>query len=106
MTRRRFFPRGLPCRCGLALQVLARAEPACLKTGVRSRGPRVRIPPPPLRTAEIWLCRALLLLVVACGDDSTVESSKPQPATEAATVHHIHGLGVGPQSGELYVATH
>jgi hypothetical protein len=49
---------------------------------------------------------ALLLLVAACGDDSTVESSKPQPATEAATVHHIHGLGVGPQSGELYVATH
>jgi hypothetical protein len=49
---------------------------------------------------------ALLLLVAGCGDDSTVESSGPQPAAETATVHHIHGLGVGPKSGDLYVATH
>jgi hypothetical protein len=49
---------------------------------------------------------ALLFLIAGCGDDSTVESSEPQPAAEAASVHHIHGLGVGPDSGELYVATH
>jgi hypothetical protein len=49
---------------------------------------------------------ALLLLLAGCADDSTVESSEPQPAAETATVHHIHGLGVGPESGDLYVATH
>jgi hypothetical protein len=49
---------------------------------------------------------ALLLLVAGCGDDSTVESSEPQPAAETATVHHIHGLGVGAESAELFVATH
>jgi hypothetical protein len=59
-----------------------------------------------MRPTIAIVATALLLLVAACGDDSAVESSEPQPATEAATVHHIHGLGVGPQSGELYVATH
>jgi hypothetical protein len=49
---------------------------------------------------------ALLLVVAGCGDDSTVESSESRPDAETATVHHIHGLGVGPDSGELYVATH
>jgi hypothetical protein len=49
---------------------------------------------------------AFILVVASCGDDSTVESSGPQPAAETATVHHIHGLGVGPKSGDLYVATH
>src|SRR5919106_1264098 len=49
---------------------------------------------------------ALLLLVAGCGDDSTVESSEPQPAADTATVHHIHGLGVEPDSAELYIATH
>jgi hypothetical protein len=49
---------------------------------------------------------ALVFLVAGCGDDSTVESSEPQSAAETATVHHIHGLGVGPESADLYVATH
>jgi hypothetical protein len=49
---------------------------------------------------------ALALLVTACGDDSTVESSEQQPAAETASVHHIHGLGVDPADGALYVATH
>jgi hypothetical protein len=49
---------------------------------------------------------ALLLLVAACGDESTVESSEPRSTAETANVHHIHGLGVGPRSGDLYVATH
>jgi len=49
---------------------------------------------------------ALAFLVAGCGDDSTVESSGPQPAAETATVHHIHGLGVEPHGRELYVATH
>jgi photosystem II stability/assembly factor-like uncharacterized protein len=47
---------------------------------------------------------AASLLVAGCGDP-TVESD-PQPAADTATVHHIHGLGVTPDSGDLYVATH
>ena len=35
--------------------VAERSNAPVLKTGVRSRGPRVRIPPPPLGTVEIWL---------------------------------------------------
>jgi hypothetical protein len=49
---------------------------------------------------------ALLLLVAGCGDDSTGESPESEPAAETATVHHIHGLGIGPENGDLYVATH
>jgi hypothetical protein len=49
---------------------------------------------------------ALLLLVASCGDDSTVESPEPPPTAETAPVHHIHGLGVAPDSGDVYVATH
>ena len=49
---------------------------------------------------------ALVLFVGACGDDSTIQSSEQQPAAETASVHHIHGLGVGSASGDLYVATH
>jgi hypothetical protein len=49
---------------------------------------------------------ALLVLITGCGDDSTVEPPESQPAAETAAVHHIHGLGVGPESGDLYVATH
>jgi hypothetical protein len=49
---------------------------------------------------------ALLVVVAACGDEPTVQPSERQPVQETATVHHIHGLGVGPENGELYVATH
>jgi hypothetical protein len=48
----------------------------------------------------------------ACGgDDPPVESAKQQPseqqpAGETESVHHIHGLGVDPNNGTLYVATH
>jgi hypothetical protein len=58
-----------------------------------------------MRPTTAIAAAALLLLVAGCGDDSTVES-EPQPAAETATVHHIHGLGVGPKNGDLYVATH
>jgi hypothetical protein len=44
---------------------------------------------------------------VACGDDEpTVQPAENQPADQAQAVHHIHGLGVGPNDGTLYVATH
>jgi len=44
----------------------------------------------------------------ACGgdDDPAAQSAEQQRAGETASVHHIHGLGVGPSSGTLYVATH
>jgi len=52
----------------------------------------------------VWL--VLSIAVAACGDDPVVEPTEPQPAGETESVHHIHGLGVGPRDGALYVATH
>ncbi len=57
-------------------------------------------------TIAIASTALLLLLLAACGDESTVESSEPRSTPETANVHHIHGLGVGSRSGDLYVATH
>jgi hypothetical protein len=44
----------------------------------------------------------------ACGDsnDESAEPATPAPASDTARLEHIHGLGVEPQSGALYVATH
>jgi hypothetical protein len=50
--------------------------------------------------------------VTACGgDEPNVESaqqqpSEQQPAGETDTANHIHGLGVDPANGTLYIATH
>jgi hypothetical protein len=50
--------------------------------------------------------------VAACGgDDSPGQSAEQQPpeqqpAAGTESVHHIHGLGVNPGNGTLYVATH
>ena len=50
--------------------------------------------------------------VAACGgDDPTVQPAEQQPSEQQPTgatesVHHIHGLGVDPRRGTLYVATH
>jgi len=48
------------------------------------------------------------LALGACGEDSTVGSEGPAPAQgdTRAELEHIHGLGVDPGSGGLYVATH
>ena len=48
------------------------------------------------------------LALGACGEDSTVGSEGPVPAPgdTRAELEHIHGLGVDPGSGGLYVATH
>ena len=48
--------------------------------------------------------------VAACGGDSPrrsqQEPSEQQSAAQTESIHHIHGLGVNPTSGALYVATH
>ena len=48
------------------------------------------------------------LALGACGEDSTIGSEGPVPAPgdTRAELEHIHGLGVDPGSGGLYVATH
>ena len=48
------------------------------------------------------------LALAACGDDAAVEENAGEaPAESAASdLAHIHGLGVHPGNGTLYVATH
>lgn len=49
----------------------------------------------------------LATAIAACGgDDPVVEPAEQQRADETASLQHIHGLGVAPSSGTLYVATH
>jgi hypothetical protein len=60
-----------------------------------------------MRPTTTLAAAVLSLLLAACGgDDPSVESAEEQPSGETESVHHIHGLGVGPESGTLYVATH
>ena len=48
------------------------------------------------------------LALAACGDGATVEEDAGGAASESAAndLAHIHGLGVHPRNGTLYVATH
>jgi hypothetical protein len=65
-----------------------------------------------MRRTTTFAAAVLALLLAACGgDDPTVQPaeqqpSEQQPAAETESVHHIHGLGVDPTNGTLYVATH
>ncbi len=67
------------------------------------------------RILPLALLLVLALALAACGgDDATVDAdtsegadqSVPAPGDEQAELEHIHGLGVDPGSGSLYVATH
>jgi len=68
----------------------------------------------PRRPTLLLISVALTLALGACGDDATVDtgrsegsaSSSPAPGDTRAELEHIHGLGVDPGSGSLYVATH
>ena len=53
-------------------------------------------------------CIALSLLVLGCaeGDDPGEPVAEDAPAAEPAAGGHIHGLGVNPRDGALFVATH
>jgi hypothetical protein len=65
-----------------------------------------------MRWTPTLAAAVLALLLAACGDDDSPSRSAEQqpseqrPAEGAESVHHIHGLGVGPSNGTLYVATH
>jgi hypothetical protein len=63
--------------------VAERSNAPVLKTGVRSRGPRVRIPPPPLHTIRIWLYSALRGLLSGPRAAGT-EVNVGQPETASA----------------------
>lgn len=67
------------------------------------------------RLLPLALLLVLALALAACGgDDATVDvdtsegagQSVPASGDEQAELEHIHGLGVDPGSGSLYVATH
>jgi len=60
------------------------------------------------RQLSVALLLTGALALGACGEDSTVGSDRLAPARgdTRAELEHIHGLGVDPGSGGLYVATH
>jgi photosystem II stability/assembly factor-like uncharacterized protein len=58
--------------------------------------------------AAAMLTLALVAAPSACGGDDppAQPAAGQQPADQTESVHHIHGLGIGPSDGTLYVATH
>jgi hypothetical protein len=62
-----------------------------------------------MRRATTVIAAALAAAVLgACGDDDGGTAAPPAPHAGggAASLGHIHGLGVGPDDDTLYVATH
>lgn len=58
------------------------------------------------RLAAVIFCAAALGLgLVACGEDETAPPGSSS-ASFSAQAAHIHGLGVNPADGALYIATH
>lgn len=69
----------------------------------------MRVYRPPLSLGLLLLTLALAL--AACGEDdgkvgAGAGGSEPAPGDESTALEHVHGLGVEPGSGTLYVATH
>lgn len=64
---------------------------------------------PTRRSCSVGLLGAAALLLAACGGDS--DDSERSPSTGAPVVGdpgpiHVHGLGINPRDGALFVATH
>jgi hypothetical protein len=62
-----------------------------------------------MRPVTIAVAAAIAAAVLgACGEggEGTGEPSAPQSSSDTASLEHIHGLGVGPDNGTLYIATH
>lgn len=57
-------------------------------------------PQPRLGSGLALLMAGLLVVVTGCGSDSS------EPRSDAGGAGHVHGLGVNPHDGALYVATH
>ena len=50
---------------------------------------------------------AISTALAACGeDDPTLSAGEDAPVEESPALEHIHGLGVNPSDGRLFVATH
>lgn len=56
--------------------------------------------------AVICCAAAPGLGLVACGEDETSPPESGSPTSFAAQAAHIHGLGINPADGALYIATH
>lgn len=67
---------------------------------VRAKGLLIKAGAPVL----IWFA----LIGAGCGQDGDDEigESTAQEARAAAAMHHVHGLGINPADGALYIATH
>jgi hypothetical protein len=64
-----------------------------------------------MRAVPIIAVVASLAVGAGCGGDDEASNERPQPRTdapplEAAAGGHIHGLGVNPRDGALFIATH
>ncbi|GGN89457.1 hypothetical protein GCM10011579_084350 [Streptomyces albiflavescens] len=46
------------------------------------------------------------LVLAACGDGTSDTGEKAAASTSASELSHVHGLGVDPADGRVYVATH
>jgi hypothetical protein len=67
-------------------------------------------PQPPARARRLLLGAVLLTLTVAlvagCGGDDDAARGAGESAVSDAGPQHVHGLGVNPSDGDLYIATH
>jgi hypothetical protein len=58
-----------------------------------------------MRRHAVAICLSLVLAAAGCGEDAA-QSPEPGPGVEDPGPVHVHGLGVNPADGALFVATH
>ncbi|MFI0449681.1 F510_1955 family glycosylhydrolase [Actinomadura sp. 6N118] len=57
-------------------------------------------------TLAVSLTATVSLVLAACGGDDTTSTTASSPAGADPGIGHIHGLGVDPADGAIYVAAH